>query len=378
MGDGVMVNEFPDENQRAAVCRAQLEGGDAVQIAIEGMIGWDLAAKDVRAQLDGADGDVELLINSPGGVVTEGIAMYNAIRDYKRKKKGTVTARVVGMAASMATYIPMAADVVEIEDNAVWMIHNPWGLAIGDYQDLRKQSEILDGLAKILARAYATKTDQDESDIRALMDEETYLYGAEIQTAGFADELIPAGDGAEGRIEAVALAQTRVAQVQDQMRELGEEVEDREALVALVRTESKPIVDGSKTAAMAENQEEGVNMDINTLKTEHPEVFAEAVAIGEARERDRVVELRSYVEADPANAKVAEVVNEAVAAGKTVAQINARLQVAIRDGAREDGENPPVVATAQDPMAGLDDVDREAMEAFGFAAEEVRKMKGGK
>lgn len=357
------------------------------EIAIDGGIGWDVTSKGLREALDAVSGDVMLTINSPGGVVTEGVAMYNAIRDYRRKKKGAVTARVVGMAASMATYIPMAADMIEIEDNAIWMIHNPWGLAVGDYQDMRKQADILDGLARIMARAYVERTGKDESVIRDLMDSETYLYGEEIANSGFADSVVPAGEGPEDREDAVALAKARLMEAEEKLRQLGGD--DREALVALVR-ELKPGeppkddddgrksgVAGADTAAKAEKIKEGV-MDINTLKMEHPDVFAQAVEIGAKQERDRVTELRTYVDADPANGKVAAVVNEAISSGNTAAQIMARLQVAIRDGGREAGENPGIVATAVDPMQGLDDIDRQAMAAFGLSAEDVRKAKGGK
>ena len=87
-------------------------------------------------------------------------------------------------------------------------------------------------------------------------------------------------------------------------------------------------------------------MDLKTLRIEHPEVFAEAVKLGVNEERARRNELNAYVEADPDNERVVAVVNEAIANGQTVADINARLQVAIRDGGKLDGENPPEIPTA--------------------------------
>jgi ATP-dependent protease ClpP protease subunit len=338
------------------------------QIALEGMIGYDVTAKDFRAMLSEMDDDVEILINSPGGIVTEGIAIYNAIRDYRRKEKGTVTARVVGMAASMATYIPMAADKIEIEDNAVWMIHNPWGFAIGDYNDMQKQGEILDGLARILAQAYARKTDIDMDEIRVMMDDETYLYGSEIVDAGFADDIVPAGEGAEDKAQAVALAASRISELHDYLRQSGEDAEDRDQLVAIVRgmDTKKPVVDRKKTASQAGQKQEGV-MDINTLKTEHPDVFGQALAHGVNQERERVQELRAYVEADPANAKLREVVEEAIGSGKRASEINARLQVAIRDGGKQAGENPPIVGSATEHGPMLSDEERKLCKAMGIS-----------
>ena len=86
-------------------------------------------------------------------------------------------------------------------------------------------------------------------------------------------------------------------------------------------------------------------MTLDELKKDHSAVYAEAVQDGVKKERDRVSALREYVTADPENAMVAEVINEAVANGKSVNDINAKLQVAIRDGGKVQGENPPAVAT---------------------------------
>lgn len=347
-----------------------------MQIAIEGEIGWEVTSKNIREQLDNATGDVELLVNSPGGVVTEGIAIYNAIRDYKRKKNGRVVARVVGMAASMATYIPMAADEIQIEDNAIWMIHNPWGLAMGDYNDMRKTMDILDGLAKILARGYAKKTGKTEEEIRSLMDEETYLYGSDIMAFGFADSMVPAGDGAEDQSEAMALAQSRLEDLKKKLKELDEKPEDRAQLVALLKTAGVAREIQTETRPNAGEKREAL-MNKEQLVKEYPDLYAEIKAEGRDEERARVQELRAYTEADQGNAKVEEIVGDAIASGKKVSDIFAKLQVAIRDGKKEDGENPAIVATAKDPMNGIDDIDRQAMKAFGLSVDDVKRAKGG-
>ena len=108
----------------------------------------------------------------------------------------------------MATYIAMAGDEIRVEDNAVFMVHNPWSFALGDYRDMKKSGEILDALARVLGNAYATRTGQTINAVRAAMDEETWLYGADIVAGGWADALIPAGDGPETPDDAFALART--------------------------------------------------------------------------------------------------------------------------------------------------------------------------
>jgi ATP-dependent Clp protease protease subunit len=350
-----------------------------MNIQIDGIIGYDVTAREIRQALSESGGDVELIVNSPGGSVTEGVAIYNAIRDYRREGN-TVNARVVGLAASMASYIPLAADTVTVEDNTIFMIHEPSTIAIGRKADFERTVAVLEGVSQTLARRYAEKTGKTVDEIRALMNEETYLFGDEIVAEGFADSVEPAGDGPENADEAVALARAAIA---DAEAKLSGDREDMGQLAAMLgdmpkaqKQESKPVVDGSEPAAKAETKKGGV-MDFNTLKNEHPAVFAEAVQAGHAEgveaERARVAELRSYIEADPDNGKLAEVINAAISEGKTVAEVNGKIQVAIRDGGKLDGENPPAVETAADEMAGLDAEDREAMRLMGMSAAEYKK-----
>lgn len=133
--------------------------------------------------------DLKIDINSPGGAVTLGIEMYNrAIRH-----KGRIEMNVIGQAASMATYFALAGDKLTVQDNSIFMIHNAWGVAVGDYRDARKMSDVLDAMTGIMAAKYAEKTGKALADIRADMDEEKYLFGEDIKKYGFADEVIKTG-----------------------------------------------------------------------------------------------------------------------------------------------------------------------------------------
>lgn len=358
------------------------------QIQLEGIVGLDVTAKAVREALAGLEGHVEMVVNSPGGIVTDGIAIYNSIRDYRRNG-GTVTARVVGMAASMATYIPMAADAVEIEDNAIWMIHNPWGLAVGDQNDMRKEADILDGMARILRRAYVNKTGKADAEIAALMDEETFLYGEEITEQGFADRIAPAGEGPESREEAQAVARDRLRQAISRTRKEAEH--DIDAAAAVVRAEmppevpesemeSIPVVNGGSNndARPQAGEEREVPVNKEQLMKENPDLYAGIKAEGRedgvAAERKRRDDLQAYIDADPENSRVREVVESAIAEGKTVSQINAKLQVAIRDGGKLEGENPPAVSTMPEGKAVKPATDEEVAlaKSLGISVEDLR------
>lgn len=341
-------------------------------ISLDGIVGLDILARDLRSELTGDE--VEILISSPGGSVMEGLAVYNAIREYKRKG-GKVKARVVGMAGSMSTYIPLAADTVEIEDNAVWMVHEPSTIALGRKADMQRAADILEGVSVTLARAYTDKTGKETAEIRQMMADETYLFGQEIIDAGFADSMVPAGQGAETKEEAEAIARAAVQDVEEKLKETREDLVQLAAMVGAHEKESKPVVNREIPAAKAEEIKEGA-MDISALKTEHPDVFAQAVEIGVKQEQERVTALRSYIEADPENLTVAEVINEAIGNGKSVSDINARLQVAIRDGGKQAGENPPIVGSATEHGPVLSEEERKMCKAMGLSIEDYIKFQG--
>jgi ATP-dependent Clp endopeptidase proteolytic subunit ClpP len=161
----------------------------AADISIHDEIGlWGVSASAFMRDLRGMGelDEIHLSIHSPGGDVLDGWAIYNSLKNNKAK----VTARVEGLAASMASVILMAADVIEIPENAYVMIHNPWGVAIGDAEELRDTAELLDKLGNGLVNAYASRTGNDEDEIREMMSAETWMDGKEAVERGFADTLL--------------------------------------------------------------------------------------------------------------------------------------------------------------------------------------------
>lgn len=190
----------------------------ATTLDLDGIIGWDVTAAEVRAALAEAAGPVTLRINSPGGDVHEGVAIANALRAHRREGH-EVRGVITGLAASMASYIAMFTDQLEVEDNAILMVHNPWSLAMGDYRVMEKAAGILGSLRALLARAYADKSGQPPPDILADMDAESWYFGEEIVAAGYADALVPAGDGPDNQSEALALAQSTFSAMRLKLKE---------------------------------------------------------------------------------------------------------------------------------------------------------------
>lgn len=157
-------------------------------IKIDGVIGgWDVYPDEVVAEIEAQTGDFEIRLNSVGGSVMGGISIANAMRDYD---KGSITVIVDAVSASIASYFMMYADKVKVHDNTTVMIHNAWLPVVGDFNALRKGADISEGLSSIIAKAYINKSGKTENDVKALMNEETYYYGADIVANGLADEVI--------------------------------------------------------------------------------------------------------------------------------------------------------------------------------------------
>lgn len=159
------------------------------KIVIDGVIGWDIWGSQVRKDLDGTKDELVVEISSPGGSVFDGIEIFNLLRDYSRNVN-KVTIKIIGLAASMASYIALAGDNVIAEDNAVFMIHNVWNIAGGDHRELRKTADVLDELSNVLAKTYVKKTGKGLKEIRDLMNNETWLFGSDMVDAGFVDSII--------------------------------------------------------------------------------------------------------------------------------------------------------------------------------------------
>lgn len=177
------------------------EGGEVsseAEIYIFGNIGdsWSedgvVASSFVRDLSDVDATSIKLRINSYGGSVTDGLAIYNALR----RHKANVQVHVEGVAISCASYIAMAGDTVTMAENAQMMIHAPWTVAGGNAVDLRAQADILDRYAQAMAGAYAAKSGKPVAEALALITDgkDHWFSAAEAVAAGFADRIEAASD----------------------------------------------------------------------------------------------------------------------------------------------------------------------------------------
>lgn len=161
------------------------------EISIFDEIGmWGVTAKQFISDLK-ALGDVKdilLSINSPGGSVFDGLAIYNALRS----SGANVTVKVMGIAASIASVIAMAGKKIVMPENTFMMVHNPLGGGFGHSEDLRAIADAMDKVGESLVATYVARTGKSAEEVKALLDAETYMSAEEAVSLGFADELQPA------------------------------------------------------------------------------------------------------------------------------------------------------------------------------------------
>ncbi len=213
--------------ERWAATPQLAETGDNA-ISIMDVIGEDwwtgegVTSKRISAALRSIGSNpVTVNINSPGGDMFEGLAIYNLLREHPAK----VTVRVLSIAASAASIIAMAGDEIVMSIGSMMMVHNAWAMVVGNRHDFADAANVFETFDRSMASIYAARTGMDEEAVLAMMDGEaraadgTYMTADDAVAKGFADSIsaerateLPASQGnaramAKRRIEAALAAQ---------------------------------------------------------------------------------------------------------------------------------------------------------------------------
>ena len=148
--------------------------------------GDEITPQMFRDELYAEEGDITLWINSPGGNVFAAAEIYTMIRDYP----GSVTVRIASIAASAASVVAMAGNLVQMSPTALLMVHDPSTIAMGNAKDMEKAITTLNEVKESIINAYAYKTGLSRNRISKLMSDETWLNAKKAVELGFADEIL--------------------------------------------------------------------------------------------------------------------------------------------------------------------------------------------
>ena len=293
------------------------EGETSAEISIYDAIGsFDVNAKQFVDELKEINADtINLRINSPGGSVIDGNAMFNALQRHPAK----VITHIDGLAASMASVIAMAGDEVHMADNALLMIHNPWTFSMGDADELRADADLLDKMSASILSAYG-RSQYEAEEIKDLMDAETWFTAQEAFDAGLVDhistglraaasEITAMAEGAEikvpaekqivsltKQIDAISKASTEIS------ADLLEQVVINQALEAKVEEITTELASAALTMEAAEASFEQVSAELEAKAAEAETKAAELEA------KDAEIEQTKEITEEAVAAKAAELV----------------------------------------------------------------------
>ena len=172
------------------------------EISDETWWGDEVTPQMFRSELNAAEGDIDLWINSPGGDCYAAAQIYNMLMEYK----GNVNVKIDGIAASAASVVAMAGSTVEISPLGMLMIHNPMTISIGDTHEMERTITFLAEIKESIINAYELKTGLSHAKISRLMDAETWMNAKKAVELGFADSVLyadaqrPMTDAADGLI----------------------------------------------------------------------------------------------------------------------------------------------------------------------------------
>lgn len=257
---------------------------------------------------------IRLHINSPGGDVFTAATIANTLRGQKASKGRTVAVVIEGLAASAASVIAMAGDTIQMADNALLMIHNPWTWAMGEVKDLEKVIGELQKIRGTIVTTYQWHSPLSREAIEALMDAETWMDAGEAIANGFATEKV------EG-LKAAATIDRRAT------KRLAVPEKFRAQVDTFLTPETPAPAAAAAEDVMAAVSAAGLSIAFATelvkakLPTDQVTARIDAAKTAKASADSRATEIRGLCN----TAKVSDLANRLVASGMSVADVRAHL-----------------------------------------------------
>lgn len=164
--------------------RIQSKAEEATVFIYDEISYWGISPQTIATDLQAIKADtIHLRLNTPGGAVFDGIAIYNLFKEHAAK----VIVHIDGLAASIGSVIAMAGDEIRMAENATLMIHEPWSIVMGGAEDMRKEADLLDKAAGQIVGTYTARTGATQDQVLDWMGSETWFTAAEAKEAGFVD-----------------------------------------------------------------------------------------------------------------------------------------------------------------------------------------------
>lgn len=196
------MRKFWNWVKNEGVRELRLEGA----IAEESWFGDEVTPQIFRSELNAGSGDITVWINSVGGDVFAASQIYTALKEYS----DSVEVKIDGIAASAASVIAMAGDIVSMAPTAMMMIHDPSTVAIGDAEEMRAAIKMLSEVKESIISAYELKTKLPRDQIGRMMTAETWINAKKALELGFADEILYTERGVEDSGEAMIYSRAAV------------------------------------------------------------------------------------------------------------------------------------------------------------------------
>jgi len=263
-------------------------GNKKAEMRIYGVIGegWmaDVTPEDVNRELDALEDvdEIDIMINSPGGGVFAGSAIYNSLRRHKAKKNIYVD----GICASIATVVAMAGDTINMGRTSMMMIHNPYSPSIsGGAKELRKKADDLDKLKELSIGAYMTKVNLTREELIEKMDYETWMTADEAKGFGFISHI-------ENDVDSQMYFDKNILMCG---KDISVDVSTFKNLNSFLEKEhipkTKPIEQNTKIDNLNNKGDEKMNFE--QFKQKYPDLFKQVVQVGVTNERSRIQNLET-------------------------------------------------------------------------------------
>lgn len=179
--------------------KIEASANDQAEILVYDVIGWPYndAGDLVRYVNSLGDKDILVRLNTPGGDVFDGMAIFNALANHK----GKVTIRIEALAASMGSVLAMAGKEIQAYSNTMMMIHDPWIYTAGNQYELREMADLLEKISGNMLDVYAGRSKIGKREMKEIMKAETWYTAKEAKEKGFINTILETGKAAKAQFD---------------------------------------------------------------------------------------------------------------------------------------------------------------------------------